>query len=124
MDARILSAVDRAESLAVSLKARIGAERTSPDDDSLRFPPGPARRPGKVLGSIGYYLRFATDPIRFVGERFRTYGDLYYAPGPDGHLFAPSTPPISKRSWSRAPRSSTRPTAPSNASPRSSATDS
>ncbi len=88
MDARILSAVDRAEALCVSLESRLFGSNPTPVVEAQRFPPGPPRRPGKVLGSIGYYMRFATDPLRFVGERFGTYGDLYYAPGPDGHLYS------------------------------------
>jgi cytochrome P450 len=88
MDARILSAVDRTEALCVSLQERLFGTQNAPDAAALRVPPGPARRPGKVLGSIGYYMRFATEPLRFVGERFETYGDLYYAPGPDGHLYS------------------------------------
>ncbi len=42
------------------------------------LPPGPLpRSPG--LGSLPYYLRFATDPIGFVRERFEKYGDIYFA---------------------------------------------
>jgi cytochrome P450 len=43
-----------------------------------RTPPGPPpRRNG--IGSLAFYARFALDPIGFVGERFRRYGDLYCA---------------------------------------------
>ncbi|HVY44829.1 MAG TPA: cytochrome P450 [Minicystis sp.] len=87
MDDRILAAVDRAESLALALEARLAGGRRAETPDAGPRPPGPAPRPGRVLGSIGYYLRFASDPIRFVGERFERYGDVYDAPGPDGHLF-------------------------------------
>ena len=41
-----------------------------------------------MLGSIGYYLSFLLDPLGFVGKRFAKYGDLYYAPAPDGGLYA------------------------------------
>ena len=87
MDRRILSAVDRAEALCLSLESRLFPSQSRSAAEPVRFPPGPPRRPGKVLGSIGYYMRFASDPIRYVGERFETYGDFYYAPGPDGHLY-------------------------------------
>ncbi len=43
-----------------------------------RLPPGPPPRTNG-LGSILFYARFALDPIGFVGERFRRYGDLYCA---------------------------------------------
>lgn len=42
------------------------------------FPPGPPRRNG-ALGSLRYYWGFAVDPIGFVGQRFASYGDIYYA---------------------------------------------
>jgi cytochrome P450 len=37
--------------------------------------------------SLKYYAGFALDPIGFVGDRFQTYGDIYYAPNDDGGLF-------------------------------------
>lgn len=43
-----------------------------------RTPPGPPPRSNGV-GSLLFYARFALDPIGFVGERFRRYGDLYCA---------------------------------------------
>ncbi len=51
-----------------------------------RFPPGPPPRRGFV-DSLGYFYGFATDPIGFVQDRFIAYGDIYYAPGPDGGLY-------------------------------------
>lgn len=33
------------------------------------------------------YARMARNPLGFVGDRFERYGDLYYAPGPDGDLY-------------------------------------
>jgi len=42
-------------------------------------PPGPSPRRGWI-DSLGYYYRFYTDPIAFVGNRFEEYGDIYYAP--------------------------------------------
>jgi cytochrome P450 len=50
------------------------------------LPPGPPLR-RRGLRSLGYYARFAIDPIGFVGERFATYGDAYFAPSEDGGLF-------------------------------------
>ena len=50
------------------------------------FPPGPPPRRG-ITDSLGYYYRFATDPIGFVAGRFDTYGDIYYAPSRDGGLY-------------------------------------
>ncbi|HEY4119621.1 MAG TPA: cytochrome P450 [Byssovorax sp.] len=82
MDARILRAVDRADALAQTLLTPQPAR-----EPALRVPPGPPRRPGRLFGSLGYYLGFMTDPIGFVAKRFEQYGDLYYAPGPDGHLY-------------------------------------
>ncbi|MCA9621011.1 MAG: cytochrome P450 [Myxococcales bacterium] len=43
------------------------------------MPPGPPPRQG-LVDSLGYYYRFLTDSIGFVGERFDAYGDIYYAP--------------------------------------------
>src|SRR5438045_7605917 len=51
-----------------------------------RFPPGPPPRRG-LLDSLGYFYNFATDPLRFVEDRFIAYGDIYYAPSPDGGLY-------------------------------------
>jgi len=51
------------------------------------FPPGPPRRKSNVLGQLRYFYNFATNPIGFVRERFDRYGDIYYAPGGDGHLY-------------------------------------
>ncbi len=50
------------------------------------YPPGPPPRRG-LVDSLGYYYRFATDPLRFVGDRFAAYGDIYRAPNPDGDLY-------------------------------------
>jgi len=61
---------------------------TTPIVSSDSIPPGPLpRAPG--LGSLGYYLRFAIDPIGFVRERFEKYGDVYFARvrGADDGLF-------------------------------------
>ncbi len=49
-------------------------------------PPGPPPRKGG-LRSLGYFLRFATDPFGFVQERFDRYGDIYYAPSDGTGLF-------------------------------------
>jgi cytochrome P450 len=50
------------------------------------FPPGPEIRRG-LIRSLRYYWGFATDPAGFVGRRFESYGDIYYAPNEDGGLF-------------------------------------
>jgi cytochrome P450 len=49
-------------------------------------PPGPPPRKNGV-GSLFFYARFALDPIGFVGERFRRYGDLYCATSDGVPLF-------------------------------------
>src|SRR5262249_28355564 len=43
-----------------------------------RVPPGPPPRSKGIL-SLPFYLRFAKDPIGFVGQRFAQYGDIYCA---------------------------------------------
>ena len=43
-----------------------------------KAPPGPPPR-SKGIWSLPFYLRFAKDPIGFVGQRFAEYGDLYCA---------------------------------------------
>lgn len=53
---------------------------TAPAPEPPRLPPGPPPRGKNFLDSIAYYWRFSRDPIGFVGERFATYGDVYYAP--------------------------------------------
>jgi cytochrome P450 len=54
---------------------------------SMRLlPPGPPPR-GGTLSSVGYYYRFLTDSLGFVGERFARYGDIYYAPSRGVPLF-------------------------------------
>ena len=50
------------------------------------FPPGPPMRKG-LVSSARYFWRFATDALGFVGERFATYGDIYYAANGSGGLF-------------------------------------
>lgn len=50
------------------------------------FPPGPPMRKG-VVPSLRYYWNFLVDPIGFVGSRFASYGDVYYASNPSGGLF-------------------------------------
>src|SRR5262245_44128634 len=76
-------------------RARLGGERTSESTSCgglpyaaamSRFPNGPPPRRG-VLDSLGYFYHFATNPVRFVEERFTAYGDIYYAPSPDGGLY-------------------------------------
>ena len=59
---------------------------------ALLRPPGPPPRRGGVLGNLGYYWSFATDPIGFVAQRFERYGDIYFAPGPDGGLYVVKHP--------------------------------
>lgn len=59
---------------------------------ALNRPPGPPPRRGGLLGSLGYYWSFATDPIGFVASRFERYGDIYYAPGPDSGLYVVKHP--------------------------------
>lgn len=50
-------------------------------------PPGPP--PIRAPWSLYRYVkRFAVDPLGFVGGRFETYGDLYYAPLGRLHLYA------------------------------------
>lgn len=51
------------------------------------FPPGPPRRKANLIGQLRYFWNFATDPIGFVARRFDRYGDMYYAPASDGHLY-------------------------------------
>jgi cytochrome P450 len=51
-----------------------------------RFPPGPPPRTGLVR-SMDYYIRISADPIGFVADRFRRYGDLYFAPNAAGGLY-------------------------------------
>lgn len=50
------------------------------------LPPGPAPRNG-MLGSLGYYYKFLTNPIGFVQSRFERYGDVYYAPSSGTPLY-------------------------------------
>ncbi len=50
------------------------------------FPPGPRPRDG-FLSSAKYYAHFFLDPIGFVGSRFETYGDIYYAPSAGTGLY-------------------------------------
>lgn len=57
-----------------------------------RVPPGPPPRRRGVLRNLKYYAGFMRDPIAFVGDRFARYGDIYFAPGPDGGLFAVKHP--------------------------------
>ncbi len=45
-----------------------------------RLPPGPPPRRGDLLASARYAAAFLVDPFGFVGGRFATYGDVYYAP--------------------------------------------
>lgn len=54
-------------------------------------PPGPPPRRG-VVATARYFAGFALDPIGFVRGRFERYGDLYYAPGPDGGLYVARHP--------------------------------
>lgn len=49
-------------------------------------PPGPPPRKAG-LHSLPYYVRFAMDPLGFVGERFAQYGNIYYAPSGATGLF-------------------------------------
>lgn len=51
-----------------------------------QLPPGPPPRKNGV-SSLFFYARFALDPIGFVGERFRRYGDLYCAKSDGVPLF-------------------------------------
>lgn len=53
----------------------------------VAFPPGPPRRKASVIGQLRYAYNFITDPIGFVAGRFERYGDIYYAPAADGHLY-------------------------------------
>jgi cytochrome P450 len=84
---RLVTAVEHVEQAVVGLADRaFGAP--PPPAGAARVPPGPAPRRGRVLGSLGYYLRFYVDPLGFVAERFERYGDIYYAPSADGGLYA------------------------------------
>lgn len=58
---------------------------TASSDTKPLAPGPPPRRNG--LRAIPFYLRFAKDPIGFVGERFEQYGDLYCAPADGVPLF-------------------------------------
>jgi cytochrome P450 len=49
----------------------------------LRRPPGPSRRRNLIESAIG----FTTDPLGFVGNRFRKYGDVYYVPNAKGGFY-------------------------------------
>ena len=51
-----------------------------------RRPPGPPLRRG-LAQNLRYYAAFATDPTGFVEQRFKQYGDIYYAPATDGGLY-------------------------------------
>ncbi|HEY0136136.1 MAG TPA: cytochrome P450 [Nannocystis sp.] len=51
-----------------------------------RRPPGPPLRRG-LAQNLRYYAAFSTDPTGFVEQRFKQYGDIYYAPATDGGLF-------------------------------------
>lgn len=74
----VITAVERAEGVAVQLADRIGGAPSSASAPEMRVPPGPPPRRGRVFGSLGYYLNFLVDPIGFVGSRFERYGDIYY----------------------------------------------
>ncbi len=54
---------------------------------TAEFPPGPRRRKSNILGQLRYFYNFATDPIGFVASRFERYGDIYYAPSANDHLY-------------------------------------
>ncbi len=54
-------------------------------------PPGPPPRRGGLY-SLPYYLRFARDPLGFVGDRFAQYGDIYYAPSDGDGLYVLRNP--------------------------------
>ncbi len=88
MNARLVAAVDRVEQAALRVADMVGGPREAPRAPAGRVPPGPPPRRGRVLGSIGYYLNFLTNPFGFVASRFAEYGDLYYAPSVDGGLYA------------------------------------
>jgi len=51
-----------------------------------RLPPGPPPRKTGVR-AIPFYIRFAKDPIGFVGQRFAEYGDIYCATTDNTPLF-------------------------------------
>ena len=51
-----------------------------------RRPPGPPLRRG-LTQQLRYYAAFATNPVGFVEQRFKQYGDIYYAPASDGGLY-------------------------------------
>ena len=50
-----------------------------PSAAATAFPPGPPPRDG-VIAKARYFAGFLLNPIGFVGERFESYGDIYYAP--------------------------------------------
>lgn len=52
-----------------------------------RLPPGPPPRKGGLLGNLRYGVSMLWDAIGFVERRFETFGDIYCAPNPDGHLY-------------------------------------
>jgi cytochrome P450 len=54
---------------------------TPPDQTAgRRLPPGPPPRRGGLLDAARYAAIFLWNPFGFVGGRFATYGDIYYAP--------------------------------------------
>ncbi|MCU0685398.1 MAG: cytochrome P450, partial [Polyangiaceae bacterium] len=54
---------------------------TPPDPRAGRkVPPGPPPRRGGLLDAARYAAIFLFNPFGFVGGRFATYGDIYYAP--------------------------------------------
>jgi len=54
-------------------------------------PPGPPTRGTGLRGGVTHAIRvynFTRDPLAFVADRFRRYGDIYFAPSPDGDRYA------------------------------------
>ena len=54
-------------------------------------PPGPPPLNG-ALARLRHARRFIDDPIALVGERFDTYGDLYYVPNDTGGVYVTRNP--------------------------------
>ncbi|MCH9679807.1 MAG: cytochrome P450 [Deltaproteobacteria bacterium] len=61
-------------------------QKSSTPPPNAERPPGPPPRRGG-LHSLGYFWRFASDPLGFVEQRFERYGDIYYAPSDGQGLF-------------------------------------
>jgi cytochrome P450 len=71
--------------------APVQTQPSSPDrartpDHERRLPPGPKPRK-TAIDKVKFFASFFRDPLGFVGNRFDTYGDVYFVPDDAEGLF-------------------------------------